>query len=149
VKDARPDSAQAFTFMTDLSGQSTQFTLTDDGVNTALASKNFSVMPGSYKVMEGSLIGWTLSSIKCTGTNGSTSSGTTVALRVAAGDNITCTFVNEHGSVLGSSTTAVTPTPTTPELVNTGETPWLTTLIGLIAILLSAGMFVVTRKQQA
>ncbi|GEM_PF-5170377 len=138
VKDAQPDSSQAFNFTTSL-GDS--FTLTDNGV-VSTNSKTFTdVMPGTYTISEESVAGWNLHSINCgEGTQISYAKGE-LSLVVEPGANVTCTFVNTKipGKVLG----------TTTELVNTGDNGLANILAGtiLISFALAARWF--GRKQNA
>ena len=112
TKDTQPNFGQPFSFTTDLTdGQdNTTFSLTDDGVNAALASRTFSgVVPGEYVVSEAALAGWTLSDITCTGAK-MMRDGTKLVLEVSPGATVHCTFVNKKNTVpqvLGDTT--VTP----------------------------------------
>jgi prealbumin domain-containing protein len=78
------------------------FDLDDDGdnANTLSNTKTFSnLTSGSYTVAEDAVTGWDLTSISCTGggANTSTNVGTrTATIGLDAGENITCTFVNQQ-----------------------------------------------------
>lgn len=120
TKDAQPNFAQPFNFTTDLMGdEETGFSLTDDGVSAALASKTFSaVVAGTYFVSESVASGWTLSGITCTGAT-VTREGTKVQMEIEPGADVRCTFVNQKNTipqVLG----AVDP----PKLEQTGTSVW-------------------------
>ena len=104
VKDALPNNAQDFAFTTVGSGLS-GFTLDDDGDATLSNTSLFSnVVPGSYAVTEGSVAGWSLTGLTCTGDvdNGSnlSVSSAQAAIDVDAGENIVCTFVNTKSPTL-------------------------------------------------
>ncbi|MBL8031654.1 MAG: hypothetical protein JNK33_05010 [Candidatus Doudnabacteria bacterium] len=141
VKDARPDFGQPFAFTTNLDGEEeTTFSLTDDGVNPALASTTFSdVLAGSYTVAELVASGWSLSGASCSGAE-FTKDGAEVSLEVEPGANVVCTFVNQKNTVpqvLGE----VTVTP--PKLEATGNSVWVAvamsaTVVGLACLTLFA-----------
>ena len=127
TKDAQPNFAQPFTFTTNLGGdEETSFSLTDDGVNGALASRTFSgVVPGVYSVSEAVVNGWTLNGATCTGAE-ITREGSTVTMEVVPGADVKCTFVNQKNTipqVLG----AVDP----PKLENTGGSVWVAVSMSL------------------
>jgi hypothetical protein len=86
-------STQAFAFTGDVAG-----TIGNNGTLT------LSVAPGTYTSTEALLAGWDLTSISCTDSDSSGSTGTRQAtFVVAAGENVTCTFTNRqrgHASVL-------------------------------------------------
>ncbi|HEX5722604.1 MAG TPA: hypothetical protein VFZ06_07665, partial [Acidimicrobiia bacterium] len=88
-KETVPDGATgSFNFNQDIEGTD-DFSLSDDG------SKVFTdVLAGSYEVSEDVPAGWLLTSIDCTG--GTTVLGTEddVAITLAAGDDVECTFTN-------------------------------------------------------
>jgi hypothetical protein len=91
VKEAAPESAQAFAFTGDLGA----FALVDDGVGSN--SQDFLARaPGSYAVTETVPSGWSLGSIVCDGDSdgGSTIdvAGATVTIDLDAGETIACTF---------------------------------------------------------
>ncbi|MBC7708161.1 hypothetical protein H7Y63_02990 [Polaromonas sp.] len=82
---------------------SASFSLDDDGDNTNALSnaKSFASLPaGQYTVSEGAVEDWEVTSIDCTNTEESVSEdGRTVTFTLAAGTNVTCTFVNEKDVV--------------------------------------------------
>jgi LPXTG-motif cell wall-anchored protein len=128
IKDAQPDSLQAFTFTSDLSGESASFNLTDSATLPGMGSKSFdNLMPGTYHISESAVSGWTLKDIDC-GEATMTQDGSGITLTVKAGDDINCTFVNakkpKPGHVLGAST----------ELPNTGQNPLASVAAGLMII---------------
>ena len=136
TKDAQPNVAQAFTFTTDLSGENTSFSLTDDGMNATLASTKFThVLPGTYEVNENTVNGWTLSGVSCIGAE-MTRVGGKITLEVKPGADVHCTYVNQKNTVpqvLGE----VTPPK---KLENTGGNP----LIAIAMSLAVMGLAVLT-----
>lgn len=99
IKNAKPDSDQEFSFTSSALGN---FSLVDDG--SATNTKQFTDLdPGSYNVAETAVNGWDLSSIVCWGTNDWSVQSPAVNVTLAAGDDVTCKFVNEkRGGVNGS-----------------------------------------------
>lgn len=96
VKDAQPNDAQDFAFT---SNQATiaPFPLDDDSDGTLSNQRVFANLGvGSYTFTETQVSGWTLASIVCTPASGTSANlGTgTASITLAAGDNITCTFIN-------------------------------------------------------
>jgi hypothetical protein len=97
VKDAQPDSAQDFTFVS-AESPLLNFNLDDDADPALPSSRTIgSLAAGTYTVTESLTPGWTLASIACVDADGGTT--TNLLLRSAVidldpGDNITCTFVN-------------------------------------------------------
>lgn len=94
VKDAQPDSSQAFSFQTN-ANQAGTFSLTDDGTGTgnSITFANLPLREGAYTFSEDQVNGWQLSDIQC---NTEDNWGVDGQLYVypSAGDNITCTFTN-------------------------------------------------------
>jgi hypothetical protein len=91
VKEAAPESAQAFAFTGDLGA----FALVDDGI--ASNSQDFlSLAPGSFAVTETVPAGWSLGAIVCDGdTDGGSVinlAGATVTIDLDPGEEIHCTF---------------------------------------------------------
>jgi hypothetical protein len=67
---------------------------------------------GAYSVTEAPLpTGWQLASASCNGGNSSFVGGNTILLNVAAGANVTCTFVNIQTAAGAVSPIVVIPTP--------------------------------------
>jgi uncharacterized repeat protein (TIGR01451 family) len=97
VKDAQPDSAQDFTFVS-AESPLLNFNLDDDADATLPNSRTIpGLASGIYTVTESLAPGWTLTSIACVDADGGTT--TNLLLRSAVidldpGENITCTFVN-------------------------------------------------------
>ncbi len=97
VKDAQPDSAQDFAFVS-AESPLLNFNLDDDADPTLPNTRTISgLSSGIYTVTESLALGWTLASIACVDPDGGTI--TNVLARSAAvdldpGENITCTFVN-------------------------------------------------------
>ena len=104
VKDAIPDAAVDFPFTTTGTGLS-NFSLDDDADATLSNTTTFSGLnPGSFSVLEGTVSGWQLTGLTCSG--GGANTTTSLATRTAtigldAGENITCTYTNTK---LGSLT---------------------------------------------
>jgi hypothetical protein len=74
-----------------------QFLLDDDSDSTLSNMKTYSGLPaGTYAFTETQVPGWTLASISCTPSSGTSTNLTaaTATIVLAAGDNIVCTFVN-------------------------------------------------------
>lgn len=94
VKDARPSSDEIFRFTT--GAGLFNFTLVDN-LDDSNPSKVFdNLLPGTYSVSETEPDGWDLTSATCT--DGSP----VTAINLSAGEDITCTFVNEkRGSISG------------------------------------------------
>jgi hypothetical protein len=106
VKDAVPDDLQDFAFTTVGAGVQ-NFDLDDDGinVNTLSNTRAFSgLVPGARTITETPVVGWTLSSIICTGATtsvvtigaagGFDPGDTAVTINLAPGENVNCTFTN-------------------------------------------------------
>ena len=94
VDDAVPNDSQDFSFATTGAGLSS-FILDDDADATQSNSRTFSgLAAGPYTVAEAATPGFDLTSLSCT-TGGSGSIATrTATIALAAGANVTCTFVN-------------------------------------------------------
>ena len=96
VKDAQPNDAQDFTFTPSVA-TIPAFPLDDDSDPTLSHQRVISGLPaGSYTFTETQVSGWTLASIVCTPSAGTTTNVVTGAATIvlAAGDNVTCTFTN-------------------------------------------------------
>lgn len=91
IKDAISNNAQDFTFNNDFgNGNPATFQLDDDNNATLSNSRNSEVLPGTYSVSEDAVAGWQQESATCT--NGETID----SIDVAAGETVSCTFVNER-----------------------------------------------------
>ncbi|MBX4190126.1 hypothetical protein KW791_02425, partial [Candidatus Parcubacteria bacterium] len=92
VKDAQNNDAQDFTFHNNFGNSNpATFLLDDDGVSGSATpnTMSFNVVPGAYLVSEDAVAGWQQESATC-------DQGETVgSIDVAAGETVTCTFVNE------------------------------------------------------
>jgi hypothetical protein len=164
LKNALPDDAQDFAFTTTGTGLSA-FSLDDDADATLSNQRTFSgLSAGSYTVTEASATGWALTSLTCSA-GGTADPGTrTATITLAAGANVTCTFVNtrQGGGVLPGNPTP-TPGGTTPQqgpgqspregtlggtLPNTSmpDTTPASRAAGLLALLLVAGLIGVGRQ---
>jgi len=105
VKDAQPDSGQAFGF----TGSLGSFSLADDGASAN--SRTFTGMAaGTYNVTETVPAGWSLGGISCNDPD----SGTTVNVGTAtatidldAGENIACSFIDTEIPVEGGTITII------------------------------------------
>ena len=96
-KDARPNQGTDFSFTAGGGLSPSSFQLDDDGdeANTLRSTREFMVDPGAgYSVAEGSVPpGWRLDSATC-------SDGSPISnISVAAGETVTCTFVNVADAV--------------------------------------------------
>jgi hypothetical protein len=120
VKNAVPDDPQDFTFH--ISSTATAFVL-DDGVDNDAHSSStvFALDPGSYTLSETAVTGWRFSGVACTN-EASSSTTPSVTVRLAAGDDVTCTFTNTK------ETPATTVPYVPPEIVTTTVPPTTTTL---------------------
>lgn len=97
VKDAQPDSDQAFTFTGNLTGDNEpNFTLTDDAGETGNERRIFNSMPaGTYTVTEPSDVkGWELTDITCTGGSDTETHQRNAVIKLQPGEDVTCIFTN-------------------------------------------------------
>jgi hypothetical protein len=103
LKNAIPDDAQDFGFTATGAGMSS-FSLDDDADATLSNQQTFSgLAAGSYSVTETAVAGWTLTSVTCSA--GGTVNAATANITLAAGANVTCTFVNtKQGAGTAGST---------------------------------------------
>lgn len=93
VKDAQPDSPQAF----DFTGNLGQFSLTDDGTNDGLNSQDFTgLVPDTYSVTEPSVKGWSLDTVICNTTQDVNTNTREVNIHLQPGQNVICTFTNSR-----------------------------------------------------
>lgn len=101
IKDTVPNHHRDFPFTTTGEGLS-NFTLDDDDDPTLSNTKTFSdLVAGSYSVTESPVTSWYVYKIDCGQATGVQIDGSTVNITLAAGQHVTCTFVNKHqtGSV--------------------------------------------------
>jgi len=103
VKDAVPNSAQDFSFIT--SGLGDGFKLDDDNDPTLSNTEQLTVSGndfGQKTVTEAAQQGWSLTNLVCTGDAGaSTSVGDrTATLDVDPGEDMTCTFTNKKAATV-------------------------------------------------
>jgi hypothetical protein len=99
--DAQPDNPRNFRFFGDLG----QFMLTDRGGNPhpqIPTERTFAVEPGTYQVGEQVPHLWHLTAIECdpAGPALVDLAAATVSITLAAGDSVTCTFVNQFAAQL-------------------------------------------------
>jgi uncharacterized repeat protein (TIGR01451 family) len=124
VKDAGPDSSQPFTFSQNID-ESGDFSLVDDGTNTANSKTFENVYPGMYGISEHDLDGWRLADYTCDNWRDWGEERTPAPLDttsyeeyyddyvyVAPGEEVTCTYTNEQ-TVLFLEKTNNRPNPTT------------------------------------
>lgn len=102
IEDSVPDDSQAFNFTGNLCNN---FTLDDDNIGNNNTKTFSNKTPGTYTVTEPNVAGWDLTSITCIG--GSDTSDTNVnnrnaVIKLKAGENVTCTFVNTKASYCGN-----------------------------------------------
>ncbi len=103
IKNSLPVSAQSFPFTTTIGGGEGGFSLSDDGEGSEDTVEFTSVALGSHTITEGSVAGWSLTGLVCTGgdADGSTDLVTrTATIDVDAGEHITCTFTNSQYGTL-------------------------------------------------
>nr|WP_255595478.1 DUF11 domain-containing protein [Lysobacter sp. BMK333-48F3] len=110
VKDAVPNSAQDFAFTTTGTGLSA-FSLDDDADATLPSTRTFiGLEPGSYTITETAQTGWDLTGLSCSDPTGNSTgnTGTGVAsVALAAGETVTCTYVNTQQATLTVTKTAI------------------------------------------
>lgn len=142
VKETLPDGAdQAFTFTA--SWSTAGFTLAD-----GQSSSSGELSAGTYSVAEQLPAGWTQQSASC-------SDGSPVgAIALAAGETVTCTFVNSRTEVAGIQVTpTTTPAPavaavTAETLPFTGFDSGPAALAGMASVLIGAVLLSVTRRPE-
>jgi hypothetical protein len=146
LKNAVPDNAQDFAFTTIGTGLS-GFSLDDDADPALSNQKTFSgLAAGMYTVAEGSVAGWTLSSLTCSPSAAVSVTGATASINLAAGANVTCTFVNtrQGSGTLPNQGPTVTPRQGTlaGNLPNTATEPFSGTSlpVALVALLMVIGL---------
>ena len=99
VKDAQPDGAKDFDYTTTGAGLS-DFSLDDDADATLSNTKVFTVegnQLGEKSVTEQASAGWSLTDVTC---SQGTVDGATVTVDLAAGDDVTCTYVNKKDATV-------------------------------------------------
>jgi len=103
VKDAVPNDAQDFAFVTTGTGLSA-FSLDDDADGALPNARTFSgLQPGSYTVTESAIADWALTGLSCNDPDSGTA--TNLASRIAtidvdSGETVTCTYTNSRRAVL-------------------------------------------------
>lgn len=97
VKDAQPDSSQAFKFRTNI-GEGGRFTLADDGTgegNSITFDHLSSDGTYTFKEKDASSLGWVLNSITCEGAkHWRVTNNHQLVVKPRLGESVTCTFVN-------------------------------------------------------
>lgn len=112
VKDGVPDGAQDFAFTTSGTGLSA-FSLDDDGDATLPNQKTFTgLAAGNYSVVETPVAGWTLSTITCSSGGSGDTTTRSASIVLAAGANVTCTFVNTQAVQGGGNLPGASGPPT-------------------------------------
>ncbi len=99
VKEARPEGSQEFNFESNVPGLG-NFTLVDDGTNTANSKQSDYLTPGDYWVSESEVANWTLKNIFCFDHIDLKDESQTLHITLHPGDNITCTFENRERSTI-------------------------------------------------
>jgi hypothetical protein len=118
VEDARPDDPQDFAFAISGAADGQGFDLDDDTDATLPRTRTFTLVPGAYTVT-GTLPGdgiWEPTSLTCTSAQGRGGITTDVAGRradvgLAAGDLVTCTFVDTKRGRISVVKVLEDPTP--------------------------------------
>jgi hypothetical protein len=111
VKDSVPNGTTAFSFAASGGLTPASFVLDDDGDN-GNAHSNSQTLSGmqfgqTYTITETPTSGFSLSALNCTGGQTTTDlANHQVAITVAAGDNVVCTFTNTQVQVSGITTSA-------------------------------------------
>ena len=107
VLETRPDSAEVFAFITEGPGLSA-FVLDDDADPARTNRITFpGLAAGAYAVTGPGAPGWTLAGVSCNATGLPGSSGGTVRIALAAGENATCRYIYEQPQ--GTAPAAATP----------------------------------------
>ena len=99
VKDAQPDGSRDFDYTTTGAGLS-DFSLDDDADPALSNTKVFTVegnQLGEKSVTEQAAAGWSLADLTC---SKGTVDGATVTVDLAAGDDVTCTYVNKKDATV-------------------------------------------------
>lgn len=97
LEDAQPDSIQNFRFGGAL-GVFSLDDITPQDSDTVLTSRSFTKAAGSYVISQTVPTGWVLAAVNCTPAEKAQVDLNTkrVTITAVAGDNITCTFVNQR-----------------------------------------------------
>ena len=152
IKDANPDTDQAFAFTTSGTGLS-DFALDGDGDATVPSEWTFADLEaGTYTVTETEVDGWTLTSITCsTGGTGDADSAT-ATITLEAGAHVTCTFLNTQegegvspGNPPGEGTQGGNPVPDTA-LAPITASP-MTAVLALLALMTLGAVGALTAVQ--
>jgi hypothetical protein len=100
-----------------------------------------------YTVAEGSVNGWVLASLTCSPSAAVTVTGSAASINLAAGANVTCTFVNNRsgsGTLPNQGGPTVTPRQGTlaGNLPNTATEPFTGTSlpVAVVALLMLSGL---------
>jgi hypothetical protein len=96
VKDSLPDDGQDFSFTTDVPGQSSGFSLDDDGDAALSNTITFlNLPPEDYYVTEGAVPGgWEFTGLSCDDVPPADITGSTAIVTVDFGEHVTCTYEN-------------------------------------------------------
>lgn len=102
TKDAVPDSAQDFTFVS-AESPLLNFALDDDADATLPNTRTFAnLAAGTYTVTESVVAGWALTGLACTDPDGGTITNVTArsaAIDLDPGENINCTYTNTSTTI--------------------------------------------------
>jgi uncharacterized repeat protein (TIGR01451 family) len=127
-KDATPDSTREFEFTG--SGPLGSFTLVDDGKDESTASRTFAnLAPGTYTVTETVPDDWELTGITCTPGKTAVITGPQVAITIAPGDAVVCTYRDTR---IDPPVPPEPPIPPTPPEPPTPPTPLPSTVIDVV-----------------
>lgn len=99
--DAQPDSRQNFRFKGDLGSFRLDDANPDDG-DQVRAARSFDVRPGRYKIEEDLPKDWLLANIVCTGPASVNVRKAQVTINIAAGQEITCSFINQRQATVNA-----------------------------------------------
>lgn len=136
VLETRPDSADDFAFVTEGAGLSA-FVLDDDADPARTNRITFpGLAAGAYAVTGPAAPGWTLAGVSCNATGLPGSSGGTVRIALAAGENATCRYIYEQPQ-------SASPVPPTPGAVP--ATPAAQVLASSITVVVDARDSVASR----
>ena len=101
IKDANPNSSQAFTFDTSSNLVATgSFSLADNGTPNTNSKTFTTVAPGTYTVTEQPTSNWDFKSLDCGNNSNVLISGTTATITITGGQSVVCTYTNtERGTI--------------------------------------------------
>jgi len=104
IKDAIPNSSQAFQFHPSSNLSGSDFNLTDNGTPGANTKVFNGLLPDTYSVEEINIPAqWALAGINC-GSASATRTGNSISITLAAGQNVTCTFTDTTKNLITDTT---------------------------------------------